>query len=197
MGQSTCTFSGCEKPTFAKRLCAGHYAQQRRGEKLRTLSTAPGQSLNRFWNNVHKLDESECWEWQGPKLDSGYGRTSIDGEKDLAHRMVWRLTLGGIPDGTVIDHTCSNRGCVNPSHLRAVEQQINAADRAYFPRNTSGYRNVHYDKARDAWAGVFRHNYKKVFVGRFPTPAEASRAVQERKMEVYGSKFRDSLDGTL
>jgi hypothetical protein len=37
------------------------------------------------------------------------------------------LLLGGLalPDGMVVDHTCRNRKCVNPNHLRLVSNRTN------------------------------------------------------------------------
>lgn len=44
----------------------------------------------------------------------------------MAHRVVWRLLRGPIPEGMVLDHMCRNRACVNPAHLRVFTRQQNA-----------------------------------------------------------------------
>lgn len=43
----------------------------------------------------------------------------------LAHRFTYRLFVGPIAKGMVIDHICRNRACVNVDHLRMVTQQEN------------------------------------------------------------------------
>lgn len=48
-----------------------------------------------------------------------------------AHRAAWVAVNGLIPAGLTIDHTCKNRRCVNPTHLRALPNYENA-------RRTSG-----------------------------------------------------------
>jgi hypothetical protein len=42
-----------------------------------------------------------------------------------AHRVAFEWLVGPVPKGLVLDHLCRNRGCVNPSHLEPVTQQVN------------------------------------------------------------------------
>ncbi len=62
-----------------------------------------------------------CWEWLGRRNSSGYGMLGRRG----AHRLVYTLLKGDIPDGLQLDHLCRNRGCVNPDHLDPVTQKVN------------------------------------------------------------------------
>lgn len=43
----------------------------------------------------------------------------------MAHRLVWELLVGPIPQGKQIDHLCRNHACVNPEHLDIVTQRTN------------------------------------------------------------------------
>lgn len=60
-----------------------------------------------------------CWNWIGV-LHTGYGIASKKGRKVRAHRYVYELLVGPIPEGLQIDHLCRNRQCVNPDHLEPV-----------------------------------------------------------------------------
>ena len=71
---------------------------------------------NRYAVNL----ESGCWDWCGEIMNSGYGRLWADGARHLAHRYFFEQNAGPIPAGHEIDHTCSNKRCVNPKHLDAV-----------------------------------------------------------------------------
>ena len=42
-----------------------------------------------------------------------------------AHRAVYEVFYGPIPNGLVIDHLCRVRCCVNPAHLEAITQADN------------------------------------------------------------------------
>lgn len=67
-----------------------------------------------------KVGPSGCWEWQRSKSDDGYGWASLNNRTYQAHRLVYRLLAGEIPEGLVLDHLCRRRHCVNPEHLEPV-----------------------------------------------------------------------------
>jgi hypothetical protein len=77
-----------------------------------------------FWQQVLKTDT--CWLWTGTPNDQGYGRLTVDGVRQLVHRLSYIAHVGPIPDGLVIDHKCWQRLCVNPAHLQAVTKQANS-----------------------------------------------------------------------
>ena len=43
----------------------------------------------------------------------------------LGHRVAYEAARGPIPDGMTVDHTCRNRRCVNPLHLRLLSNKVN------------------------------------------------------------------------
>lgn len=65
-----------------------------------------------------------CWPWIGRLNPYGYGSSSLvlaSGRHERgAHRIVYSLLVGPIPEGLQLDHLCRNPRCVNPAHLEPV-----------------------------------------------------------------------------
>jgi len=77
-----------------------------------------------------RIEFGEHWLWTGPKNRDGYGMVKAARWKDwLAHRLVWVLLVGDIPEGHVLDHRCRVRNCVRPDHLRTIPKSENDAQR--------------------------------------------------------------------
>ena len=73
----------------------------------------------------HTVNDKGCHIWSGAVHKSGYGQIKWAGKSTVAHRVVYTLVKGDIPNGAVIDHLCSVKLCVNPEHLEAVSYSMN------------------------------------------------------------------------
>ena len=90
-----------------------------------------GTFASRLWAKVTKSDG--CWLWTGSLNNHGYGqiwRGDGPGTSRLlmAHRAVWTLENGPIPDGMYLCHSCDNPQCVRPSHMFLGTQTDNMRD---------------------------------------------------------------------
>lgn len=82
-----------------------------------------------------------CWPWMKARAKYGYGVATWRSRKWAAHRLIWALTNGDIPDGKVVMHMCNNPPCCNPAHLRVATQAENIAHRDACGRTATGERS--------------------------------------------------------
>lgn len=86
---------------------------------MTTHATPLSMLLSKF------LVDDGCWPWIGGRNTSGYGVIRRDGKPQQAHRVVYELLEGPIPEGHEPDHLCRNRACVNPAHFEIVTHAEN------------------------------------------------------------------------
>jgi hypothetical protein len=64
----------------------------------------------------HTPHLGRCWQWTAAKI-TGYGVIKVGGKNKAAHRLMYEMKVGRIPDGKLVLHKCDNHSCVRPSHL--------------------------------------------------------------------------------
>lgn len=79
----------------------------------------------RIVQKIHFKAVEACWTWTGGDSGNGYGKVRFQGKMHMAHRLIYTLLIGEIPEGMVLDHLCRNRRCVNPHHLEPVTVKEN------------------------------------------------------------------------
>ena len=95
--------------------------------------------IDRFFNKVNKTDT--CWLWTGCINSSGYGKFTYNKKTLLPHRVSWILAGNTFTDGLEICHSCRNRHCVNPEHLREDTKKANSQDRFRDGTDPTGSKN--------------------------------------------------------
>lgn len=84
--------------------------------------------ISSFWENVDSSGgPDECWPWLRSRHRNGYGQSSLDGRKQMTHRLAYAFTYGLSP-GLHILHSCDNPPCCNPRHLFEGSARDNVAD---------------------------------------------------------------------
>lgn len=68
-----------------------------------------------------------CWTWIAGKCHYGYGAIRYKSTGWRAHRLVYELLVGPIPQDYELHHTCEVRECVNPEHLQPLTKREHRA----------------------------------------------------------------------
>lgn len=91
---------------------------------MELMSKSSVGDMRRIENKIVRIPESGCWLWVGSTNKKGYGSLRRGGRGNsrlfAAHRYVYELLVGKIPDGLQLDHLCKVVCCVNPRHLEPV-----------------------------------------------------------------------------
>lgn len=89
----------------------------------------------RFWAKVDK--SGDCWIWTSARV-GGYGVFTMDGRPLKAHRLAYQWTVGEIPAGMIVCHSCDNPPCVRPDHLWLGTTAENQHDKVRKGRQAKG-----------------------------------------------------------
>jgi hypothetical protein len=103
----------------------------------------------RLWLRVQTGDVDACWPWTGHRNELGYGAIQVGGRLLKVHRVAYQTTVGPIPAGLVVMHTCDNPPCCNPAHLRLGTVAENNADRHAKGRSVVPVNNLGPQCSRD------------------------------------------------
>lgn len=137
--------------------------------------------LERFFSKVLKTDG--CWEWQSRIDRHGYGKFKSGGKTWISHRFLYTQLNGPLLPSQFCMHTCDNRKCVNPDHLKLGTHSQNMDDMVNKGRQKSLKGNEHPNsKLNEAQVHEIREQYLK------SNPTYASVA---RKYEVTAPTIRD------
>lgn len=128
----------------------------------------------KFWARIEVTDD--CWLWVGAMMPTGYGQMQLGpvGEQRhwMAHRLIYTLAIGEIPEGAHLHHKCHVRRCVRPAHL--------------IPKNPSRHAIEHREERTECkkghpWDAANTYSYTNPKTGRTRRGCKTCRAEAERR----------------
>lgn len=193
--EGTCKFEGCGRKILARRLCAGHYTQDRTGQELRPLKGRAIPWQDRVEMYTIEGADDECWTWSGGHTTNPeggkYAVFTYRNKTVGAHRAVYEKHFGKPPEGYHIDHQCRNTSCVNPAHLKAVTPGENMQNKTAYRNSKTGIRGVSPYYQGGFVVHVGDGTGRNVYGGKYDTIEEAARAAIELRNKMYTNNVLD------
>ncbi|MDU7405670.1 MAG: HNH endonuclease [Citrobacter portucalensis] len=131
------------------------------------------------WNEIFYLDGKDL-KWKktssnfvkngsvaGGLNDQGYRIINFGDYSYRAHRIVWEMHNGPIPEGMSVDHLNHVRDDNRIENLRLVSHRQNMMNMAKSKANTSGVTGVHWFKSRNKWVAKITVKGKSKTLGYF------------------------------
>ena len=118
----------------------------------------------------------------------GYFVIYVLGKQYKAHRLAWLYMTGKWPNNH-IDHINRNKIDNRFLNLREADDSNNNKNMGLKKVNTSGYKGVHYYKARSNWMAAIRADGKRKFLGYVKTAKEAGNAYDNYAKANHGEFY--------
>ena len=123
------------------------------------------------------------WDWY--YSSGGYAVRDIgpheSKEKIYMHRYILMA-----PSAYQVDHINRDRLDNRKKNLRVVTPDKNYFNRAMLSNNTSGFKGVCFDKARNKYMASIQKDRRQFNLGRYGTAIEAAKAYNEAAKQLFG-----------
>lgn len=115
----------------------------------------------------------------------GYVVGRFRGKTTRAHRVIWEMHNGQIPEGMEIDHINHIRDDNRIENLRLVSHSENMRNISRSKVNSSGITGVCWNSERGKWMAQMQVGNKHIYIGLYLDINEAVKARKQAE-ELYG-----------
>ena len=122
----------------------------------------------------------------------GYQRVSLFNKRYLAHRILFEMASGPIPEGHDIDHRDQNKRNNGLSNLRLATRAENLRNTGLPTNNTSGVKGVRWHNRDGKWHAQIQHHGRHIHLGYFTNFDDALAARRAADVKYHG-EFTPSI----
>ena len=140
----SCAVDGCTGKASARGFCKKHYRRWERSGSPHGTNSYDGEQ--EAWLRSHaEFQSDECLVWPFFVNQNGYGVARRHGMNIGAHRFMCEIAHGEQPAPKLeTAHSCGNRPCVNPRHLRWATRSENMLEKTAHGTQLLGERHPHH-----------------------------------------------------
>lgn len=147
-----------------------------------TISYDPFTGL--FTWKTHRCNKIKIGDAAGTKHRDGYCYIVINKKRFPSHRLAWFLHYGHEPVN-FIDHINGKRTDNRIINLREATQKQNAENRLLHKNNSTGFRNVHFNKRARKFQVALEHNGDSVYCGIFDKVEDADKTARFVRSKLF------------
>ena len=122
------------------------------------------------------------------RREDGYRRVHFNGKSVYEHRIVFFMHHGYLPE--YIDHINGNRSDNRIENLRIATRSQNKQNSKKYSNNTSGIKNVFFNKENKKWRVVLSLNGKTKHFGYYEDIELAELVAMEAREKYHGEFAR-------
>ena len=109
----------------------------------------------------------------------------LDNVTYRAHRLIWELLYGAIPEGRVIDHINGNPFDNRITNIRMCTPQQNRCNTKLSKANVSGFKGVSFRPKEGKWRAAIGMNGRRITIGSYRTIDEARSAYKKKSLQLH------------
>jgi hypothetical protein len=125
----------------------------------------------------------------------GYIQINTCGSLYRAHRVIWVMVYGEIPEDAEIDHINGIRDDNRLVNLRLASKSVNMHNLLGISTNTSGYKNIEWVEKHKGWVVGIGDNGVSYHFGYYSDLEEAKRVARYARAALCG-RYANHGDGT-
>ena len=203
-----CTVCGCEK-IMAKGLCARHYLQQRKYNKIAertfkddneivilesyaelTIYDIKGEQKNKAMIDIYEIENILVHRWSSNYTDGNYYVSTKIMREDKSFQMIYlhQFVYGKIKnDNNVLTFKNKNTLDCRKENIIEVDRYILQQNTKLFKNNKSGVKGVSWASREKKWLATIYRKGKLYHLGYFDLITDAAKAREEAEIK-YNTK---------